>query len=231
MEKHPHLTLRQKQILSGTGLALFAILLALVCWYAGKPLVAFVREPERFRAWVDQRGAAAPILFVGMVVLQVVVAIIPGEPLEIAAGYAFGAVEGTLLCLAGIFIGSALIFLLVRRFGTRAIEVFFPLENLKPLQRLQKSKRRLHFWVFLLMFLPGTPKDLLSYFVGLTRMPLLNWLVITTVARIPSVLTSTIGGNALGSEKYIFALIVFAATLAVSALGILIYKKVCSGRE
>lgn len=231
MAKKTELTMKQKRLLSGVGLGLFAAVFLLVCRYAGGPLVAFVREPERFRAWVDQRGAAAPVLFVGMVALQVVVAIIPGEPLEIAAGYAFGAVEGTLLCLAGIFIGSALIFLLVRRFGTRAIGVFFPLEKLRRLQWLQENERRLHFWVFLLMFLPGTPKDLLSYFVGLTRMPLLNWLVLTTVARIPSVVTSTIGGNALGSEKYVFALLVFIGTLSISALGIFIYKRVCSANR
>ena len=66
----------------------------------------------------------------GMVVLQVVVAVIPGEPLEIAAGYAFGALEGTLLCMVGTWIGGLMVFLLVRRFGVRAVEIFFPLEKL-----------------------------------------------------------------------------------------------------
>ena len=57
---------------------------------------------------------------------QVVVAIIPGEPLEIAAGYAFGFWEGTLLCQIGIFLGSLTVFLFVRNWGIRVVEVFFP---------------------------------------------------------------------------------------------------------
>ena len=99
------LSQKQKKWIVGVGLLLFLILSALVCWYAGRPLIQFAKEPERFRAWVDSQGIWGPLLFLGMIVLQIVVAIIPGEPLEIAAGYAFGAVEGTLLCLLGAFAG------------------------------------------------------------------------------------------------------------------------------
>lgn len=231
MRKRHELTQHQKRWLAGLGIAAFFLLTAWVCYYAGKPLIQFVREPERFRAWVDDRGAAAPILFIGMVALQVIVAVIPGEPLEIAAGYAFGALEGTLLCLAGTFIGGMIVFLLVRRFGTRAIEIFIPLENLRSLRFLQKSERRLHFWVFLIFFLPGTPKDLMCYFVGLTKLPLKSWIVISLVARLPSLVTSTVGGNALGTERYLFAVIVFGATLLISALGVVIYRKIAQAHE
>ncbi len=231
MRKKHELTQNQKRWLAGLGIAAFFLLTAWVCYYAGKPLIQFVQEPERFRAWVEDRGATAPILFIGMVVLQVIVAVIPGEPLEIAAGYAFGALEGTLLCLAGTLIGGMIVFLLVRRFGTRAIEIFIPLENLRSLQFLQKSERHLYFWVFLIFFLPGTPKDLMCYFVGLTKLPLKSWIVISLVARLPSLITSTVGGNALGTERYLFAVIVFAATLLISALGVMIYRKITQSHE
>lgn len=143
MYEHRHLTIAQKRWFAGIGLALFLVLSGLVCWFAGRPLVRFAQSPELFRAWVDEQGIWAPGLFVGMVVLQVIVAIIPGEPLEIAAGYAFGALEGTLLCIIGTTLGSVLVFLLVRRFGTRAVEVFLPLEKLQSLKFLQ-DERRLH---------------------------------------------------------------------------------------
>lgn len=218
-------TEKQKKRLAGAGLTLFLLLTLWVCWYAGRPMLRFVQEPERFRAWVDSQGPAAPLLFVGMVALQVVVAIIPGEPLEIAAGYAFGALEGTLLCLAGTFLGSMAVFLLVRRFGTRAVEVFIPLEDLRPLRFLQKSERRLHLWVFFIFFLPGTPKDLLCYFVGLTDLPLKSWAAICLVARLPSLVTSTVGGSALGTQRYLLAAAVFCATLVISGLGLLLYRR------
>lgn len=225
-----HLTEKQKRWLAGTGIFLFLLLSALIFIFAGKPLIQFVQEPDRFRAWVDQQGVMAPVAFLGMLVLQIVVAIIPGEPLEIAAGYAFGAIEGTLLCLIGSFLGRAAVFLLVRRFGTKAVEVFFPLDKLQELSFLQ-NKRRLTLWVFFLFFLPGTPKDLLAYIVGLTNLPLKNWLLISAIAPLPSIITSTIGGNALGMENYSFAILVFVLTFLISGAGLLAYRLICCGRE
>ena len=224
------LTEKQKRWIAGTGLLLFIVLSVLACWFAGRPLIQFAGEPERFRTWVDQQGVWAPVLFLGMIILQIVVAIIPGEPLEIVAGYAFGAVEGTLLCILGAFVGRVMVFLLVRRFGTRAVEVFFPLEKLQSLKFLQNEKR-LTFWVFFLFFLPGTPKDVLCYIVGLTKLPLRSWLLISAVAPIPSVVTSTIGGDALGMGNYAFAALVFAITLLISGLGLAAYHAVCRTRE
>lgn len=230
MRRERSLTDRQKKWIAGTGVFLFLALSALVCWFAGRPLIRFVREPERFQAWVDAQGVRAPLLFVGMVVLQIVVAIIPGEPLEIAAGYAFGALEGTLLCLIGALVGRVAVFLLVRRFGVRAVEVFFPLEKVQSLRFLQNEKK-LTFWVFFLFFLPGTPKDVLCYIVGLTKISLRSWIIISTIAPIPSIITSTIGGSALGMGRYTFAAAVFGATLAISAAGLLVYRRVSRRNE
>ena len=229
MSSNRPLTEKQKRWIAGTGIFLFIILSLLACWFAGRPLIQFAGDPERFRAWVDSQSLWAPILFIGMIVLQIVVAVIPGEPLEIVAGYAFGALEGTLLCLIGAFVGRVMVFLLVRRFGTRA-EVFFPLDKLQSLKFLQ-NQRRLSFWVFFLFFLPGTPKDVLCYIVGLTQLPLRNWLLISAIAPIPSIVTSTIGGDALGMGNYGFAVFVFAITLAISGLGLLAYRSICRMRE
>lgn len=224
------LTEKQKRWIAGTGIFLFLLLSLLACWFAGKPLVQFAGEPERFRTWVDQQGFCAPFLFLGMIILQIVVAVIPGEPLEIVAGYAFGALEGTLLCLLGAFLGRLMVFLLVRRFGTLAVEVFFPLEKIQKLKFLQNEKK-LCFWVFFLFFLPGTPKDVLCYIVGLTKLPLRSWLLISAVAPIPSIITSTLGGDALGLGNYTFAAIVFAVTLLISGLGLMAYRALCRARE
>lgn len=216
-EKH------KKQAAWCAGL-IFLLFTVLVAWRIGVPMVRFVSQPEEFRAWVDAHGLMGKLLFVGMVVLQVVVAVIPGEPLEIGAGYAFGAVEGTLLCLIGIAIGSTLVFLLVRKLGVRLVEVFFPVEKIRSLRFLQDS-RRLNRLVFLVFFIPGTPKDLLCYFVGLTGMRLPTWIAISFFARIPSVVTSTLGGDALGTQHYIQALVVFAVAGILSAAGLFVYHR------
>ena len=123
-----------------------------------------------------------------------------------------------------------LVFLFVRRFGIKAVEVFFSREKIRSLRFLQNQKK-LNLWVFIIFAIPGTPKDLLCYFVGLTEMRFANWMLIISVARIPSVITSTIGGNALGMKNYLFAIIVFAATMLLSAAGILIYRIICKRHE
>lgn len=225
-----HFSGKEKKWIAGTGIFLFLLLSALIFFFAGKPLIQFVQEPEKFRSWVDEQGVMAPVAFLGMLILQIIVAIIPGEPLEIAAGYAFGAVEGTLLCLFGSFLGRMAVFLLVRKFGTKAVEVFFPLDQLNELSFLQ-NKRRLTLWVFFLFFLPGTPKDLLAYIVGLTNLPLKSWLIISAIAPIPSIITSTIGGDALGMEDYKFAVLMFAITIVISGAGLLAYRLICRSRE
>ena len=217
------LTLRQKRIIGGIVIAAFLVFCAAVGWFIGRPMIRFVSEPEKFRSWVDSHGIFGRIAFLGMVFFQVVIAFVPGEPLEIGAGYAFGAVEGTLLCVAGITLGSIAVFLLVRRFGIRLVEIFFSYEKIRSLKFLQKSKKR-DIVIFLLFFLPGTPKDLFTYFAGLTDMKLSSFLLLASLARIPSVLTSTLGGSALGLEEYKTAIIVFAVTILISGAGLLIYN-------
>lgn len=220
-----HFTEKQKKIISIILLLVFLAFTGIICWFIGKPMIEFASEPEKFRDWIDSKGALAPIIFIGMVTFQVVFAIIPGEPLEIGAGYAFGAFEGTVLCVIGITIGSLLVFALVRTFGVRIVEVFFSIEKIRSMKFLQNTKR-LGVVTFLVFFIPGTPKDLLSYFVGLTEIKVTHWLIIASLARLPSVITSTYGGSALGNQQYIRTVIIFAATALVSGVGVLVYKAI-----
>ena len=202
----------------------FVVFCGVVGWFVGRPIINFVSEPERFRAWVDESGFMGRVYFVLMVTFQVIIALVPGEPLEIGAGYAFGAIEGTLLSLAGIALGSFIVFFLVRKYGIKLVEVFFSLEKIKSLKFLQ-NKRKVAAIVFLMFFLPGTPKDLLTYFVGITDINFKHFAIIATVARIPSVITSTIGGSLLGTQKYTFAIVVFAVTFVLSVVGWFVYNK------
>ena len=215
---------------AAVGIGIFVLLSAAVAWLIGKPLLQFVSEPEKFRQWVDSHGLLGPLAFLGMMLLQVFVAVIPGEPLEIGAGYAFGAVEGTILCILGAAIGSTLVFLFVRRFGVRAVEVFISREKIQSLRFLQNT-RRVHLFLLVAFLLPGTPKDVLCYVAGLTTLKLGPFILISSICRLPSIVTSTIGGSALGSGQWGMAAIVFAATLVISAIGLWIYKRILRLRE
>ena len=220
------MTDRQKKIWGIATIIGLVVFMGLLCWFVGRPMIRFVSEPEKFRLWVDEHGIWGRLAFIGMVIFQIIVAIIPGEPLEIGAGYAFGAVEGTILCLIGAVLGGAIVVLLVRRYGIKLVEVFFPKEKIMSLRFMQDS-RRLELLVFIVFMIPGTPKDLLCYAVGLTNLRMRDWLWISLVARIPSIITSTIGGNALGERNYVLAAAVFAVTLLISLGGILLYRHIC----
>ena len=220
------LTEKQKKMLSAAAIIIFILLFAALAWFVGRPMIRFARQPEQFRSWVDGHGALGCAAYAAMVFLQVVVAIIPGEPLEIAGGYAFGAWWGTVLCLIGAVLGSVAVFALVRRWGRPLAEVFFPKEKLDRLQFLHSSPKRTAL-LWLIFTAPGTPKDLLCYFAGLTDMKWRTWLLIATVGRLPSIVTSTVGGGALGDRNYTAAAIAFGVALAAAGVGYLVYRAVC----
>ncbi len=210
---------------SAAFIILFILTLFIIFWFAGRPMLKFLSEPEKYRVWVDSRGFTAYAAFVGMMALQVIIAFIPGEPLEIAAGYSFGVLGGTLVCLAGAVVGSAAVYIFVKRVGIKAIEVFFTKEKIQSVKFIKDSKK-LNLLVFVLFLIPGSPKDLMTYFIGLTPMKMTTWLLITAVARIPSVITSTIGGNALGVKQYMTVVVAFSAAVVISIAGVLLYRHI-----
>ncbi len=226
MKQHRAFTEKQKKLLSGGAIAVFLLLGAALAWFVGRPLIRFAKEPEVFRAWVADHGPLGMAAYTGMVFLQVLVAIIPGEPLEIAGGYAFGAVWGTVLCLLGAFLGSVAVFAVVRKWGVPLVEGFFSQDKLDKLTFLKTSPRRAAL-LWLVFTVPGTPKDLLCYFAGLTDLRWSSWLLIASVGRLPSIITSTVGGNALGLQNYQFAAITFAATTVIAGVGLVIYRQIC----
>ncbi len=214
---------KARKIVSIVSIVTFVLLLVFITVFIGKPLISTLSDPAAFRAWIDARGVWGKLAFIGMCVLQVIVAFIPGEPFELAAGYAFGALEGTLLVWFGLVLGSTIVFLFVRKFGVKLVEAVFPREKIDALPLLNNEKA-LNATAFILFFIPGTPKDLLTYAAGLTKIKILPWVLLTSVARLPSIITSTVSGSALGTQRYVLAAVVFGATALLSGVGFLIYR-------
>lgn len=221
---------KSKKLIGWTCIIAFLLICIAIFYFVGKPMMKFADQPESFRAWVDEHGIWGRLIFTGMMALQIIVAAIPGEPLEIAAGYAFGVVEGTLLCMLGAFIGGTAVFLFVRYFGIKVVDIFIPREKITQLKFLN-NKKKLTLLTTVIFLIPGTPKDILTYFAGLTPMKLTTWMIITTFARFPSIITSTAGGNALGTKEYTAAALVFAVTVIASGVGLLIYKKISNKKH
>ena len=212
---------RRKKWLSGISLAIVVLLAVLLTLFIGNWLRSF--SNTEFRDYIQSFGAAGWLVFLGLQFLQVFIALIPGELLETAAGFAFGPLVGTILCYAGITLASALVFGLTRRFGVKLVEVFISREKINDLRFLNTQKKR-NSVVFLLFFIPGTPKDLFTYFVGLTNMNFGTFLVISLIARAPSILSSTIGGQLLESGNLTAAIWLYGITGIVSIIGLISYN-------
>lgn len=92
--------------LAAAGCVAAAALLVAAAVVWGPDLWAFFTDGDAVRAWVDAQGPLAPVAMGALVVAQIVVAVLPGEPVELAAGYLFGFWEGTAVCLAGGLVGT-----------------------------------------------------------------------------------------------------------------------------
>ena len=207
-----------------TVIAILTLLLVVVIAYSiGRPLVRFVSDPAKFRDWVNEKGFLGVLAFISMNILQVLLAVIPGGPFEVGAGYAFGIVRGTLICDFSMTLAGIIIFLFVRRFGMRFVELFVSREKVESVHIL-KSSRKSESIIFLLFLIPGTPKDLLSYLVGLTDMKLSHWIFISAIGRIPAIFLSVLSGNALNESDYVKVAVMFAVMIVLSIFGVVFYN-------
>ncbi len=215
----------KKRIAAIAAIILFVAALSVLSVTWGKPMVSFVADTQAFRLWVDSHGIWGRAVFVILLVVQMIIAFIPGEPFEIAAGYAFGWLEGTLLCLIGSLIGAFTVFTAVRIFGRKLLYIFFSPREIDRVSLLN-NRKRFNSLIFAIFLIPGTPKDIMSYFVGLSKMKIGQWLFISTIAKIPSIITSTVGGSLVGQSEYMTAAVVFAVTAVISLIGMYVYNRI-----
>ena len=179
---------------------------------------------EEFKAFIDNIGILGWFVTLGIQLLQIFVALIPGEPVELMLGFVWGPWIGMLTCLLGIFIGTLVIFLLVKRFGRPFVRKIVGDKDLSTYKFLSDPKK-IDLTVFILFFIPGTPKDALTYIAPLAPIKPVRYLVIATLARIPSVITSTLLGDSIAEGDYLMAVIVFVVTALISVLGIILGNK------
>ena len=177
---------------------------------------------ENIRAFVSEHWFVGALLFAAVCAVQVIIALIPGEAVEIAAGLIFGSWQGALVCLVGIMSGSVIAIALVRKFGRKFVEALYPREKIDSLPILNDPNKR-NATIALLFFIPGTPKDLITYVVGLTDVSIPMYILLTTFARIPSIVMSTFGGDAFAEGKIIKAIIIFGGSAIISGAGYLVY--------
>lgn len=187
------------------------------------PLIKSVEEPKKFEEFIGRFGAFGVIVMLVIQIVQVIVALIPGEVIEFVAGCMYGWIGGLLLCLAGIALGQILIFKMVKVFGKGFVEAAAGSKAMGKLKFLNDEKK-LKATIFFLFLIPGTPKDLLTYAVPFTSIKMKDFIILTLIARMPSVVSSTYAGDSFVKSDYRTLLIAYGLILIVSAIGMGIYK-------
>lgn len=191
----------------------------------GRSFVELIKDTGRFKDWIDGFGVLGVIVFVALRVLQTVVKFIPTEPIEIAAGLVWGWFGGFMLCLLGNVLGSIVILLLMRKLGMRVLRLFRLEKKMQSMRFMQdREKRNRLFFIFYLV--PGTPKDTMTYFAGVTDVNFVEFLIISSIARTPAIVSSTICGAYLGANNFKVAAIVFIVSALLSIPGGILYKKI-----
>lgn len=209
------------------GLVAAASITALLCWEYLPGLLAWLTDARAVRAFVSDHAFVSRLAMLGINIVQVLLAFLPGEPVELASGYAFGFWEGTALCLVASGLATSAIYWATRRWGWKLVGLFFDRSLFDRFSWL-KSAKRLELIMFIVFLIPGTPKDFLTYFAGLTNMRFLPVVLIATFGRIPSIVTSTIAASAVGSGNWPLVACTLVASAFLLAVGGLMYRRLRS---
>ena len=161
---------------------------------------------------MQYKGYAAAVL-IGIQILQVIICVIPGQPIQLAASYLFGVLKGYLISIIGAVIGAFIAFYIARILGKDALETIFGKEKVNDYHRKLNSGKGLTA-VLLIYLIPGVPKDLVAYVAGVSDMRIRPFLIVSTIGRSPGMLGSLLTGYFLSSRNYA-AIGILAAVTAV----------------
>ena len=162
--------------------------------------------------YLRQNRKIAFLLIIGLQIIQVVICVLPGQPIQFAASYMFGVARGYLFSIIGAVIGTTISFYLAKLLGSEAIHLFFGEEKVKEYQRRLNSGRGLLI-AFLIYLIPGVPKDLVSYAAGISEMRFRPFLRAATIGRSPAMLGSLLVGHFFGKQNYTAMIIVTVAVI------------------
>lgn len=229
IDEDPEIDVRRKALRRRVliGLVAAAAITALLCWEYLPGLLAWLADARAVRAFVSDHAFVSRLAMLGINIVQVLLAFLPGEPVELASGYAFGFWEGTALCLVASGLATSMIYWATRRWGWKLVGLFFDRSLFDRFSWL-KSAKRLELIMFIVFLIPGTPKDFLTYFAGLTNMRFLPVVLIATFGRIPSIVTSTIAASAVGSGNWPLVACTLVASAFLLAVGGLMYRRLRS---
>ena len=180
-----------------------------------------------FKDKVTNSGVYGLLLLFIIQVAQIFLFILPGEPIEILAGMCYGWFWGTIIIMLSSALIATLIFLLVRKIGKQFVYDFSDEEKIKKIEnnKIFQNPKKIELVLFILFLVPGTPKDLLTYLSGLLPIKMRRFIIISTIARIPSIITSTVAGANIATGDWKKGVILYILIVAIVAIALYIFNK------
>lgn len=180
-----------------------------------------------FKEKVNNSKVQGFLILFGLEIAQIILAILPGEPIELLAGVCFGTLWGTVFIMVSIFISTLLIYFLVKKYGRKFIYNFISKDKINKIEnsKLFKDERKIEIVMILLFLIPGTPKDILVYIGGLLPVKSYRFILIATLLRFPSVISSTIAGDNLLDGKLMISVMAYLVTFVITIIIIIIVNK------
>ena len=210
-------------------LFILAIILLLVITVKLFPLFTRLGTKEgqiNFKEEIASSGFNGFLMLLGLQLLQILVPVLPGEPIEFLAGMCYGTIGGMLLIFLGAFLSSFIIFYCVRKFGRDFINTFFGKDNISKLENSKwlSSPEKIELFFFIVFLIPGTPKDLFVYIAGLLPIRPSRFFLISTFCRFPSVISSTFAGSNLVDGNWTLSIVAYIITFIISGIGLYVYN-------
>lgn len=218
------LSKKEKKLAIARGVITFVvvIIMILATMYFLPVISKLSNENYRiqFKEKIDSMGIKGVIFVLILQVLQIIVAVVPGQPMEIVSGMLYGTWGGMLLCLVGIFIGTALVFYIVRKVGTSFIQLFFSPEKIDELRKSKvfRNPAKFELLLFIVFVIPVIPKDIFIYLGGISPVRPKRFLAIATIARIPGLFITVFAGNKLSEGSFITVVVMIAALLIIASI-------------
>ena len=157
-------------------------------------------DRDQIKSFVTSFGAGAPVVFIIMQILQVLLAPFPGEATGFIGGFLFGTAKGFLYSSIGLTVGSLINFTIGRFLGKRYVRKLIPPA---PLERIDNIvKRQGVIVLFILFVFPGFPKDYLCLLLGLSAIPLKIFIILVAIGRMPGTLMLSLQGSYLFEQRY-----------------------------
>ncbi|MEE4111387.1 MAG: VTT domain-containing protein [Desulfobacteraceae bacterium] len=178
----------------------------------------WISDRDQVEQFVAAFGRGAPLAFMALQILQVVLAPVPGEATGFIGGYIFGTAKGFVYSSLALAAGSWINFAIGRFLGRRYVRRWIPTDKLARFDHLLKRQGII---VLLILFIfPGFPKDYLCLFLGITAIPLQAFLLIASIGRMPGTLMLSLQGEFLFQKNYAVFALVFGVTVLAAALSI-----------